>query len=80
MVPNCVTHHTCLTMFFHDMLELYGTKYSRMDQKNLWKTAFKNFTWPILEYFDSYVCEKYQAPWEKTTSEKKTSKRSILEV
>ena len=32
-----------------------GTKYSRMDQVKLWKTAFKKFTWSILEYIVPYV-------------------------
>ena len=30
---------------------IFGTKYSTMDQVKLWKTAFKSFTRPILEYF-----------------------------
>ena len=45
----------------------YGTKYSRVEQVNLWKTAFKkfegiwsakaeNFTWSTLEYLLCPIC------------------------
>ena len=33
---NCQSKH-------HDFIKMHGAKYSRMDQINLWKPAFKKF-------------------------------------